>query len=118
MFRVKTTTHCPSLTLNTQSMKRHYDFSAALKNPYGEVYGGHELATPVTQGRYSGMTTALDWQTERIRAMSADQKFQVSHALWLEAQRVMSAGVRANHPDWSDAEVASHVRLLMRDADA
>lgn len=64
------------------------------------------------------MNTALDWQTERIRAMSADQKFQVFHALWLEARRVMSAGVRANHPDWSDADIASHVRMLMRDAGA
>jgi hypothetical protein len=64
------------------------------------------------------MDSGLAWQTERIRAMTADQKFQVSHALWLEARRVMSAGVRENHPDWSDAEVALRVLMLMRDAGA
>ena len=64
------------------------------------------------------MDSGLVWQTERIRAMTADEKIRVSHALWLEARRVLSAGVRENHPDWSDAKVASRVLVLMRDAEA
>jgi hypothetical protein len=45
------------------------------------------------------MRTALDRQTERIRAMTADEKVRLSHTLWLEAKRVTVAGVRATHPD-------------------
>jgi hypothetical protein len=45
---------------------------------------------------------ALDRQTERIRAMTADEKVRVSHALWLEAKRVMATGVQATHPEFQD----------------
>ena len=45
------------------------------------------------------MDAALDRQTERIRAMTADEKVRLSHTLWLEAKRVTVAGVRATHPD-------------------
>ena len=64
------------------------------------------------------MNTALDLQTERIRAMTADEKVRVSHALWLEARRVMAAGVQATHPDWSSEQIAARVRELMCDAGA
>lgn len=48
--------------------------------------------------------------------MSADEKVRISHELWLEAREVMSAGVRARHPEWSETQVAERVRELMRDA--
>jgi len=59
------------------------------------------------------MTDSL---TERLRAMTADQKLRLSHVLWIEARNVMTAGVRARHPDWSDEQIAGRVRELMRDA--
>ena len=64
------------------------------------------------------MNPALERQAERLRAMTADEKLRVAHALWVEAHAVATAGVRAAHPDWSDDRVASRVRELMRDAGA
>jgi hypothetical protein len=64
------------------------------------------------------MNTALDLQTERIRAMTADERVQLSHALWLEAKRVTTAGVRATHPDWSSEKIDARVQELMCDAGA
>ncbi len=51
----------------------------------------------------------------RFRAMSADEKVRLSHALWQEAWQVAAAGVRARHPDWTEQQVADGVRELMRD---
>lgn len=64
------------------------------------------------------METILARQTERIRAMTADEKVRLSHALWLEARSVAIAGERARHPEWSEEQLAGRVRELMRDAGA
>ena len=64
------------------------------------------------------METIRDRQTERIRAMTADEKVRISHALWLEARSVVEAGERARHPEWSEERLAERVRELMRDAGA
>lgn len=68
--------------------------------------------------RYCIVDPALALQTERFRAMSADEKVRLSQALWVEARNVMAAGVRAQHPEWGDDQVAARVRELMRDAGA
>ena len=57
-------------------------------------------------------------ETERFRAMSADEKVRLAHALWTEAREVIAAGVRARYPTWSEDQVAARVRELMRDAGA
>ena len=62
------------------------------------------------------MDSVLAQQNDRLRAMTADEKVRLSHALWLEARSVTAAGVRGRHPDWSDEQVAERVRELMRDA--
>jgi hypothetical protein len=64
------------------------------------------------------MDNVLARQAERLRAMSADEKVRLSHALWAEARSVAAAGVRARHPDWSDDQIATRVRELMCDAGA
>ncbi|MBL0169828.1 MAG: hypothetical protein IPP90_03715 [Gemmatimonadaceae bacterium] len=64
------------------------------------------------------MTDALFRQTDRIRAMTADEKVRVAQALWIEARDVMASGVQARHPTWTPEQVAEHVRELMRDAGA
>lgn len=64
------------------------------------------------------MNPALARQTERIRSMTADEKVRLSHALWMEARRLVAAGVRASHPDWSDLQLAARVREIMSDAGA
>ena len=50
--------------------------------------------------------------------MTADEKVRLAHALWVEAWRVMTAGVRARYPNWSEEQIAGRVRELMRDAGA
>jgi hypothetical protein len=62
------------------------------------------------------VASAHTYQTERLREMPADEKVRLSHALWIEARNVTSAGVRGRHPDWSDERVTARVRELMRDA--
>lgn len=44
---------------------------------------------------------------ERFRAMTADEKVRLTQALSIKARDVMTAGVRARHPDWSEPEVAA-----------
>ncbi len=76
------------------------------------------LASPARYARYCIMDTALTRQTERLRAMTADEKVRLSHALWLEARSVLAAGIRGTHPEWSDEKIVTRVRELMRDAGA
>lgn len=64
------------------------------------------------------MNPALEVQQHRIRTMSADEKVRIAHQLWVEARALLAAGVRAQHPNWSDEQVAERVRELMRDAGA
>ena len=61
---------------------------------------------------------ALIRQAARLRAMTADEKAQLAHALWVEAREVAAAGVRARHPDWTAEQVAAGVRELMGGARA
>jgi hypothetical protein len=76
------------------------------------------LAGRYGDDRYCTMNPALVRQVERLRAMTADEKVRLSHALCLEARDLLAAGVRARHPDWSDTQVATQVRELVRDTGA
>lgn len=64
------------------------------------------------------MDSTLALQTERFRTMSADEKVRLAHALWVEARKVMAAGVHAAHPEWSESKVLERVAELMRDGGA
>lgn len=64
------------------------------------------------------MNVARKNQTERIIAMTADQKVRIAHALWVETRAVIASGVRARNPAWSDEQLAAEVRHLMRNAGA
>jgi hypothetical protein len=64
------------------------------------------------------MNLALARQTERIRSMTADEKVRLSHELWMEARRLVAAGVSASHSDWPDLQIAARVREIMSDAGA
>ena len=61
------------------------------------------------------MNTASDFQTRALRALTADEKVRVSHALWEETWEVLAAGVRGRHPEWTSAQVVTRVRELLRD---
>ena len=53
-------------------------------------------------------------EVERVRQMTADQRVRVAHSLWLQVWHATAAGVRARHPEWSEALVADGVRELLR----
>jgi hypothetical protein len=57
-----------------------------------------------------------DWETERLRRMTADEKLRVVRALWRDTWNAAAAGVRARHPDWPESQVEDGVRELMRGA--
>lgn len=47
-----------------------------------------------------------------LRRMSATQKLLVSQSLWHTAWALKTAGVRRQHPDWSDLELQAEVRAI------
>ncbi len=57
-----------------------------------------------------------DAETERLRQLTPDERVRIANALWEQAWQAAAAGVRARHPDWSDAQIAAGVRELFRDA--
>jgi hypothetical protein len=51
-----------------------------------------------------------DPATEIIARMTPAQKLEASMRLYWSARKLKAAGIRAEHPDWSEAEVAAAVR--------
>jgi hypothetical protein len=62
------------------------------------------------------MERNVDWETERLRRMTADEKVRVAQTLWRDVWDAAAAGVRARHPDWAEARIQDGVRELMRGA--
>lgn len=61
-----------------------------------------------------GMTSTLDLEVARLRAMTPSEKVAVMHALWRQAWSLASAGVVGRHPDWSPEQVEAEVREVFR----
>jgi hypothetical protein len=61
------------------------------------------------------MDSVLDLEVARLRRMTTSQKLAVMHSLWQQAWSLKTAGVRGQHPEWSDEEVAAAVREIFRD---
>lgn len=60
------------------------------------------------------MTSVLDQELARLRAMSASEKVAVMHALWRQGWTLTAAGVRARHPEWTPEQVEEAVRAIFR----
>lgn len=58
------------------------------------------------------MTSVLDRELARLRAMTASEKVAVMHTLWRQAWSLAATGVRARHPDWPPERVQEEVREL------
>ena len=58
------------------------------------------------------MTSVLDLELARLRAMTASEKVAVMHALWRQAWSLTVAGVRGRHPDWSQGQVDAATRAI------
>jgi hypothetical protein len=61
---------------------------------------------------------AHELESQRIRAMSAEEKIRASEALRAAAWALKAAWIRSQHPAWSEADVQDAVRRWFRDAPA
>lgn len=51
-------------------------------------------------------------QTQALRRLSPEQRWRVAHRLYWTMRRHKAAFLRAQHPDWSEPQVAAYVRRL------
>jgi hypothetical protein len=51
-------------------------------------------------------------QIAALRAMSGEQRLRVAESLFQSARKIKIAGVRFQHPDWSDEQVHAEVRRI------
>ncbi len=51
-------------------------------------------------------------QIEILRQMSGERRLRVAEQLYWTARKVKAAGVRSQHPDWSEEEVKAEVRRI------
>lgn len=60
------------------------------------------------------MSTISDLELTRLKLMTASEKVAVMHSLWHQAWKFKAAGIHAQHPDWTPAQVEERVRELFR----
>lgn len=58
------------------------------------------------------MTSLLDLELERLRAMTATEKVAVMQSLWRQAWSLKRAGVQAQHVEWTRVQVEDEVRAI------
>jgi hypothetical protein len=51
-------------------------------------------------------------QIEIFRAMPGEQKLKLAEQLYWTARKLKAAGVRAQHPDWTEEQVTEEVRQI------
>ncbi len=63
------------------------------------------------------MRTIAELELEILRRMSPTDKLNAMQTLWRQAWDLKAAGVRWLHPDWTEAQVETEVRIIFgRDA--
>ena len=51
-------------------------------------------------------------QIAALRAMSGQERLRLAESLYWSARRLKAAGVRAQHPDWTEAQINEQVRQI------
>jgi Rv0078B-related antitoxin len=51
-----------------------------------------------------------------LRAMSGARRLRLAEQLYWSARKMKAAGLRSQHPDWSEAEVNDEVRRIFSHA--
>ena len=62
------------------------------------------------------MPSVREQELHRLRQMTASEKIAVAHGLWRQAWALKAAGLRAQHPEWSEDQIQARVREIFRDA--
>ena len=55
-------------------------------------------------------------QIEIIRTMSGERRWRLAEQLYWSARRMKSAGLRAQHPDWSKERLEAETRQIFLNA--
>ncbi len=59
------------------------------------------------------MTTVLDLELARLRAMTPAEKLRVSAGLWRDARALSRAAITRRHPEWTVEQVETETRRVM-----
>ena len=51
-------------------------------------------------------------QIELFRAMTGERRLQLAEQLYWSARKLKLAGLRAQHPDWTEAQLNAEVRRI------
>jgi hypothetical protein len=51
-------------------------------------------------------------QIEIFRAMPGEEKLKLAEQLYWTARKLKAAGIRAQHPDWTEEQVTEEVRQI------
>ncbi len=51
-----------------------------------------------------------------LRRMTGEQRLKVAQQLYWSARRLKTAGVRSQHPDWSEEQVKAEVNRIFLNA--
>jgi len=71
------------------------------------------LARPAYSRDISSMTTVLDLELARLRAMTPAEKLRVSAGLWRDARALSQAAITRRHPEWTVEQVETETRRVM-----
>ena len=55
-------------------------------------------------------------QIKALRAMSGERRLELAEQLYWSARAIKTAGVRYQHPDWSEEQINAEVTRIFRDA--
>jgi Rv0078B-related antitoxin len=55
-------------------------------------------------------------QIAALRAMTGQERLRLAQQLYWSARKMKTAGVRAQHPDWSEAQVEAEVLRIFTHA--
>jgi hypothetical protein len=55
-------------------------------------------------------------QIAALRAMTGEQRLRMAEKLYWSARKMKTAGVRAQHPDWTEEQVKDEVRRIFTNA--
>ncbi|GBD32936.1 MAG: hypothetical protein KatS3mg081_2912 [Gemmatimonadales bacterium] len=66
--------------------------------------------------RFRSVSAADRVDLEILRRMSPAAKLEVMRILWQQAWELKAAGLRLQHPDWSEERIQARVRELMAGA--
>lgn len=55
-------------------------------------------------------------QLSAMRAISGEMRLQLAEQLYWSARRMKAAGLRSQHPEWSDKQIESEVTRIFQNA--